>query len=397
MIRIVAGIAAPYDLDRMRQGTLTSRAAAAALTIAAASLLAVLVLPGRAAAEVVEAGSTSLELNRGLFRTLEREGVEVTKVGAGTVQGRVVTIPVEGGSIELSTGLGSVDHGGGFKFRSGKRVARLTQLGLDTAKRGLYAKLDGKRMRIATVPSLEFARAGFGDRIEIDRLRLTRATTAALNRKLDLDRSFLPSRAFAAVSSDFQPEAVRIASGAMQFSLDPGFVAKLKSLDVDPVQFETAVLGSNPPAFGAPLIQGQVHPGQNRSWGFIEGGIRIAKLGTPEPPESPGPIITFPVLTFINLGLSLESQKLTGFIHAHDAAGQFASGPTGSLATLDLSGATVQMDPATRTLSIANARATLEAPVANLINETFATPKGKAPVLATGDPLGTFSLTMQVG
>lgn len=46
-------------------------------------------------------------------------------------------------------------------------------------------------------------------------------------------------------------------------------------------------------------------------------------------------------------------------------------------------------------LSILNARATLEAPVAALINATFATPKGKAPVVAAGDPFGTFSLTMQ--
>lgn len=340
------------------------------------------------------AGSTSLELNRGLFRTLTTAGVEVAKLGRGTIRGRVLTLPVSGGQIEPATATGSVGHIGGLKLRSGKRVTRLDQLGLNTRRRELYGRLDGKRMRIASVAGFEFSRTGFGDQID-GRLRLDQAVAAALNRKLGLDRVFLSSRNFAALSSNLQPEAARLASGSMQFSLDPGFTAKLKSLEVDPAQFETAVLGSSPPTFGAPLIQGAIYPVENRSWGFIEGGIRIAKLGTPEPPESPGPIFTFPVLTFINLGLSLETQKLTGFIHVHDAAGQFAPGPTGSLAALDLSAATVQVDPATRTLSILNARATLEAPVANLINETFATPKGKAPVLAAGDPLGTFSLTMQ--
>jgi hypothetical protein len=390
-------IDAPYDFARMRQGKLTWYARWAALGVAVGLLPLALIAPSLAGAEVVEAGSTNLELQRGLFRTLKTEGVEVSKLGPATVRGRAVTLPVSGGGIELATAVGSVQHAGGFKLRAGKRVVRLSELGLDTKQRGLFAKLDGKRMRIASVPSFEFARAGFGDEIEVKRLRLNQTTAAALNRKLDIERVFRPDSAFAAVSSSFQPEAVRMTSGSMQFSLDPSTVAKLKTLEVDAVQFETAVLGSSPPAFGAPLIQGQIYPGQNRSWGFLEGGIRIAKLGTPEPPESPGPIITFPVLTFINLGLSLESQKLTGFIHAHDATGGFAPGPTGSLAALDLSGATVQIDPAARTLSIANVRATLEAAVAHLINETFATPKGKAPVLAAGDPLGTFSLTMQAG
>jgi hypothetical protein len=379
----------------MRQGELNRRACALALGIVAALSLLALAGPSRAAntAERVEAGATSLELNRSLFRTLEAEGVEVAKLGRGTVRGRVVTLPISGGQIELPTATGSVGHVGGIKLRSGKRVARLDQLGLNTRKRELYARLGGKRMRIASVAGFEFARAGFGEQIDA-RLRLDQNAAAALNRKLGLDRVFLPGRTFAALASDFQPEADRLASGSMQFSLDPGTVAKLKDLEVGPVQFETAMLSSNPPTFGAPLIQGGIYPTENRSWGFVEGGIRIGKLGTPEP-GSPVPTIAFPVLTFINLGLSLETQKLLGFVDVHDVAARLASSLPGPIAALDLSSATVQLDPQTRTLSIVNVKANLEPPLANLINETFAAPKGKAPVLAAGDPFGTFSLTMQ--
>lgn len=358
-------------------------------------LLLALALPGRAAAETVEAGSTKLELNRALFRALKAEGVEVSKLGQGTVRGRTVTLPVDGGQIELTTAVGTVDHGGGFRLRSGKRMARLSQIVLDTAQRGVFAKIDDRGMRIASLPSFELARAGFGDEIGIARLRLNAVAATMLNRKLGLDRVFRPGRAFASVASGFQPELDRLQSGSLQFSLDPGFVAKLKSLEVDPAQFETAVLGSDPPTFSAPLLGGVIYPGSSRSWALIEGGIRIAKLGEPQLPETPGPIFSFPVLTFINLGLALEAQKVTGLIHAHDANGGFAPGPSGSLASLDLSAATVQLDPATRTLAVSGARATLEAPVAALINETFALPKGKAPVFAAGDPFGTFSLTMQ--
>ncbi len=375
---------------------MTWRAGPVAVGIATALSLLALALPGRAGAEAVEAGSTKVEFNRGLFRTLTAAGVEVSKFDRATMRGRVLTLPVSGGEIELATAIGSVEHLGGFKFRSGKRVARLDQIVLDTSKRELYARLDGKRMRIASLPSFAFARAGFGDRIDVQRLRLTGATTTALNRELDLNRVFRPDRAFAAVASSFDPAADRLRSGSMQFSLDPGFVAKLKSLEVQSAPFETAVLGMDPPSFGAALISGEIHPRTGQGWGFVEGGIRIAKLGTPEP-ESPVPALTLPTLTWINLGLSLESQKLTGFIHAHDKSGQLVAGVSNPIGALDLSGATVLVDPQTRTLSILNARAVLEASTADLINRTFATPKGKAPVLAAGDPLGTFSLTMQAG
>jgi hypothetical protein len=349
-----------------------------------AGLLLILTLPAPASAESIAAGETRFELDRGLFDVLKSEGVEVASVKQGSVQGRVVTLPIDGGVIDVSTAIGSLDHGGGFKFRSGKRVARLSQLVLDTAQRELYAKIGGKRLRIATLKSYSFSRAGFGDEIEVDGLRLNRGAASLLNRKLHLKRVFRPGRTFAAIASGFEPEADRFTSGSMQFSLDAGTVAKLKSLEVEPVPFETAVLGSNPPTYSGPLLGGDIYPSASRSWGYIEGGIRIDK------PEAPGP-----VLTWINLGLSLESQKVLGFIQAHTEFGQLAPVPGGPIGAIDFSAATVQLDPQARTLSIANARATLEASTANLLNETFAMPKGKAAVFAAGDPLGTFSLAIQ--
>jgi len=366
----------------------------AALAASAWLLLAILA-PIPATAESIEAGETHLRLDRVLFEDLGNEEVKVSKLGQGSVQGRVVNLPVDGGLIDLGTASGSIDHAGGFKFRSGKRTVKLTELILDTAKRELYARLDGERLRIATLKSYGFTRAGFGDEVEGIGLRLSRRSTGILNRKLRLNRVFRPGRAFAALSSSFQPEAARLAFGSMQFSLDPGTVAKLKSLEVETVPFETILLAPDPPTYSAPLIQGEIYPSASRSWGFLEGGIRIARLAPPEPPETPGPIVTFPVITLINLGLSLESQKVLGFAHLHNEAGQLVPAPGGPLAALDLSAATVKLDSETRALSIVNARATLEAPFANLINETFAAPKGKAPILAAGDPLGTFSLTMQ--
>ncbi|HET6998857.1 MAG TPA: hypothetical protein VFI03_09725 [Solirubrobacterales bacterium] len=367
----------------------------AVLAALAAVTLVVSAVPAGAGAEALAGGTTRIELNRALFSELKRDRVKVEKIGTGTVGGRSVDLPVSGGSVDVGTAIGSIAFAGGFKFRTGKRVVRLNELLLDTQKGELNALLNGKRLQIASLMPFQSSRAGFGDEIDVAALKLNKQASALLNRKLGLTNVFRPKRAFASLASNVQPQAIRMAGGEMQFSLDPGTVAKLKSLGVDPVSFETATLGAEPPAYSAPLIQGEIYPAESRSWGFLEGGIRLARPAPPEPPETPGPIITFPVITLINLGLSLETQKLLGYVHVHDEAAQPAPAPAGPIAALDFSGATVQLDPLTRTLSIANVRATLEAPFANLINETFATPKGKAPVLAAGDPLGTFSLTMQ--
>jgi hypothetical protein len=394
VISIVAATVQPYDRSMVARGGVHGRPVAVLAALAALALV-LSALPAAAGAETLAVGTTRVELNRALFLELKRDGVKVAKVGPGMVSGRSVDLLVSGGSVDVTTAIGSVAHAGGFKLRTGKRVVRLNELLLDTEKGELHAQLNGKRLQIARLKPFQFSRAGFGDEINITDLKLSKQATTLLNHKLGLTNVFRPGRAFASLAINVQPQALRMAGGAMQFSLDPGTVAKLKSLEVDPVSFETATLGSEPPTYGAPLIQGEIYPTESPSWGFLEGGIRLAKLAPPEPPDTPGPIITFPVITLINLGISLETQKLLGYVHVHDASGGLAPAPGGPIAALDLSTATVQLDPVTRTLSIANVRATLEAPFASLINETFATPKGKAPVLAAGDPLGTFSLTMQ--
>jgi len=360
------------------------RVGQAALVATAALALLALAAPTRASAELVIAGKTRIELNRGLFKALAKEGVRVSKLGPGKVGGRVVTLPVDGGLIEPASASGWVDSTGGFKFRAGKRVAKLSEVTLNTAKEELRADLNGKRLKIATVKGFDFARAGFGGEIEVAGLRLNQRATNLLNRKLRLDDVFRPGRPFASVSSSFLPEWDQLSSGTFQIGLDSGFVAKLKSLEVEPVPFATSVVGTNPLVLGAPLINGAIYPSSNNSWGGIEGGLRISK------PEAPGPVITLS-----NLGLSLESSKVPAAIMVHTESGQIAPSPGGPLGAVDLAGASVRLDPDTRTLTVTDARATLEAPIADLINETFAKPKGKAPAVAAGDPLGTVSMTMQ--
>jgi hypothetical protein len=71
-----------------------------------------------------------------------------------------------------------------------------------------------------------------------------------------------------------------------------------------------------------------------------------------------------------------------------------------SIADVNLTGATIVSDPATRTVSVQNASATLQAVTAETLNSVFITPienatKEPQTKFAGGDPLGVFSFTAQ--
>jgi hypothetical protein len=358
--------------------------AAVGLTVIAGLLLLICALAPNASAELVESGKTRLRLDRGLFTELEQEGVKVAKVKQGKVQGRLVTLPVKGGLIEPASGSGWVDGAGGLSLRAGKRVVRLTEITVNTAKQGVWAKLDGKRAKIAAVEDPGFSRAGFGGTIRIGSLKLNAATAGHLNRRLGLDGVFGPGRPFAAVSSTYRPEWVQVAKGSLQLSFDQAFLDKLKSVEIEPRPFEMSVAGSNPLTYSAPLLGGAIYPAQSRSAGFVEGGFRLAK------PEAPGPVITVG-----NLQVSQETSSFSNAFHLHTEAGQLGTVPPPPFATVDLGGASFQPDSPARSLTISNARVVLAAGGADLINEAFAKPKGKDPIVAAGDPLGTASATLR--
>lgn len=349
-----------------------------------AGLLLALALAPRASAELVESGKTRLQLNRGLFAQFEEEGVRVAKVQQGKVEGRLVTLPVQGGLIDPASGSGWVDSAGGLSLRSGKRVVRLTEISVNTAKEGIWAKLDGKRAKIATVEDPSFSRVGFGGTIRVRSLKLNGRAADHLNRRLGLDGVFRPGRPFAAVTSTYQPEWVQARKGSLQISFDQGLLDKLKSVEVEPAPFAMSVTGSNPLTYDAPILRGDIYPRGNRGSGGVEGGFRLARPGMPSP-----------VITVSNIGLSLESTNLSTAVALHTESGQLGQVPPAPFATIDFAPAAIQVDQAARSFTVTGARAVLGVGGAVLINREFAAPKGKDPLVAAGELVGTLSMTVQ--
>jgi hypothetical protein len=349
----------------------------AATALAACLLLAV---PAAATAEPIVKGKTHLRLSRALMTTLRTDGVSLVKVRQAKAQGRVVSLPVSGGEVDLADGSGGVEHEGGFRLVADRRAVTVTALRLDTAKRGLWGKVDGRRMKVAAFAGFTVERDGFGDDVAIAALKLQPAVVAYLNRMLGLTAVFDPRRPFASLDSGFKPQFDTVASGSLVLTLDPGTLAKLQAVGVTPAPFEALVLGSEPPSYAASLIDGAIYPDLRGGFAGVEAGVRLGR-------ETP-----WAQLSWTGLSLSLESNKVFANTAVASGAGNSPKG-TGPIATLDLSGARARVDADTRTVTITNARAILESAAAQLVNETFAKAPGQQ-IVAAGDLLGTLSLTM---
>ncbi len=339
-----------------------------------------LVLPNAAPAEPIRKGTSQLRLSRDLMAALKAGGVGLTKVREAKVRGRVVSLPIGSGEVDLTNASGSIEHDGGFALVAGRRSVEVTEVRLDTATRGLWGKVDGRRLKLAGFAAFTAERDGFGDNIGVAALRLRPATARLLDRKLGLSGVF-PARApFASLSSAFKPLFNTVASGSLVLTLDPVTLAKLAAAGVTPTPFEALVLGTEPPTYAASLNAGAIYPDLRGGSASVEAGLRLGRA-TP-----------WAQLSWTGLSLSLETNKLFADTAVASGSGTSPKG-VGPIAALDLSGATARVDREKRTVTITGARVTLEASAAQLVNETFAKVPGEQ-IVASGELLGTLSLWM---
>jgi hypothetical protein len=137
-----------------------------------------------ATSDPLASGTTTVKLNKGFVKKLKKYNVKVLKVSPGTVKGSTVTLPVSGGSLDPVSGLGTVEHSGGIKFKAGKKSAPVNTLVLDTTTASLNAKVAGKSMKFASVKGFTVVRNGFGANVSISSLKLTGKAAKQLNKKL---------------------------------------------------------------------------------------------------------------------------------------------------------------------------------------------------------------------
>jgi hypothetical protein len=364
-----------------------------------------------AASDPLASGTTTITLNKGLFKKLKKAGVKVLKVSPGSVKGKRVSLPVSGGSLDPTNGLGAVEHSGGFKFKHGKKKAVVNTIVLETTTSSLKAKVAGKSMKLATVKGLTVARNGFGANVSVSGLKLTGKAAKQLNKKLGFTGKkngkkvkplFKGGKSLGASASETQPKTVTVLPSGKaslltneetvkKFVLPPpnGFAVKIEP--ISPTEEEKT---ANPftPILKFPISGGTIAP--DASSGIVQtiGGARLVQkleAGTT-------------TLTLGNIWVDLGAKTATAEIVIESTISpELNKGNLGraSIADLNLTGATIKSDPLTRTVTVENAVATLQEVTAETLNQVFGAPFDAAkiphPKFAKGDGLGVFSFAVQ--
>ncbi len=398
---------------RMGRGTMLPVVA----TVAALFALLAFAPFASAASDPLASGTTTINLNKGFFKKLKKNDVKVLKVSPGKVKNRTVTLPVSGGSLDPTTGQGTVNDSGGFKFKHGKKTAALKNLVLDTTKKSLSGKLGKKNLKIASVAGITFTREGFGTNVKIGKLKLTGKAAKELNKKLGFggksgnkhkrastssknssssEAVFKANQLMGGSTNATQPSTVAVVPGGnATLKTDLATVKKfgevlVKFVPIAPATEEELPL---PPSFFFPIGGGTIAP--NATAGTVQtlGGVKLVQKEL-----EPAPGVTFQLSMTLNaiwIDLGTKQATVEVSIDSTNQAVVPTPGNVGrsSIADINLTGATISSDPINHTVTVNNASATLQAVTAATLNEVFAKPLKKENVFVAGDPLGTFSFT----
>ena len=337
-------------------------------TILAAALFALLAFApfASAAPDPVASGSATITLKSGFVKSLKKAGVKISKVGSAKVSGSKLTFKVTGGELDPTNGQGTLNLGGGLKFKHGKKSTQVKGLTLNTTKKGLFGKVAGKKVKITTVGGYTFTRAGFGVSLVVKKMKLTNTAAKKLNKALGT-KAFKGNKLIASSVAEEQPATVTIIPGGnVSFDANKELLEKLTDVEV---KLETiAPTVAKGTTFEFPISGGSISP--TASAGVVQtiGGTKLfQKL-----PTGPSSALETEI-TLGNFWLDLSAHTVTVEVVAKSNASEKLNlGALGrsSIADLTLTGATVTLDATNHKVTVTNAQATLQ-PISAEVLEGF--------------------------
>lgn len=359
----------------MNERTQPRRARGTKLTagILAAALFALLAFApfASAAPDPVASGSATVTLNSGFLKSLKKK-VKITKIAPAKLKGKKATFPVTGGEMDPTNGQGTLNLGGGLQFKAGKKKAKVKALVINTTKKGLFANVAGKKIKLATIAGWSFARAGFGVSLTIKKLKLTNAAAKQLNKKLGFKKGKKPfkgNKLLGSAVAEEQPATVTITpANNVEFNADNELLKKLNDVEAKVATIApTTEQGTG--KFQMPITGGTIAP--NAAAGVVQtgGGLLLSQK------LEGGPTTEITLGNFnVDLTAHTVSVEVVAKSNAKNAEGKepLNLGNLGrsSIADLTLTGATVSADAAARTVTVKGASATLQ-PISAEVLEGF--------------------------
>ena len=378
------------------------------LAVLAAALFALLAFAPIASAtpDPVGSGSATITLNKGFTKYLKTFGIKTTKIAPAKLKGQKLTLTGTGGEVDPTTGLGTVTLGGGLKFKAGKKSATVKALVLDTTTASLTGKVSGKKVKLASVKGYAYARAGFGVSMTVKKLKLTSKAAKQLNKKLGFAKGkpkpFLANKLLGSAAAEEQPSTVAVLpTGNVLFNADAGTLGKLAKVDVkvktiDPTQVKGLT------NFEFPITGGTISP--LGTGGVVQsgGGLELEqKLFTGQP----GKEFLETKITLSGFYVDLAAKTITVEVSAvSNASDELNLGNLGRSSIADLTIPGVTADSVNRTVTVQNATCALQPISAKVLNafvevyegyEKVGGPPKSPEKINSGDPLGSFSMTVQ--
>jgi hypothetical protein len=372
-----------------------------------------------AAPDPVGSGTATVTLNKGFVKSLKNKGVTIQKIAPAKLKGNKATFSVTGGSIDPLTGQGTLNLGGGLKFKAGKKSAPVKGLVIETTKSALTGKVAGKKVKIASLKGWTYVRNGFGVNITVKQVKLTGAAASTLNKKLGTTKpkAFTGNKKLGSANAESQPATTTVLPGGNVTYT--GNAATLAKLDKVEVKIATIPPTASPGAglYQFPITGGTVSPAGTAGTVQSGGGL-ILEQELKFPMEAAPPLVTKITLGSFYVDLSAKTTTVE-VVATSNASKELDLGNLGRSSIADLQIGSVAADPAARTVAV-SAGSTLQpisAKVLNAFSEVYFGYKvaihekfeGKSEQeakeeagkevagtqIASGDPLGTFAMTAQ--
>jgi hypothetical protein len=376
--------------DAMHQGATR----AAVLATAAIVALLTFVPAASGARDPIASGSTDLHMKKGFLRKLSNLEVIVTGLGAGAVVGNKVGLSVRDGRLDPTDVQGFLDNRGGFKLTRGERGVPVTDVTVNTVKSAVYAKIAKARMQLGSLDPYSSAREGFGANFKTSKLTLTAKAAKRISNRLGLQgsRRIDGGRVMSNAYNQAQPSTVTVLpQGSATFTGNAGTLAKFQAKGIELPGGISAIAPAakpSPVSFQLPIVGGTLAPDASAGTVQAAGGAQILKKAEPYSPT----------MKLVNVQLDLAAK--TASVEIEIGPTPPFPGATGrsALADIVMQGAQVVANPTTRTIAVTGAEAKLQAAAAATLNDVFNQPAPTPPPSSNfilGDPLGTFSMTVQ--